>query len=182
LQSEHDIGSRKKDFETAAEEAYPALARAATVLCWSQADVEDVVQEALLRAFKSYGAFRGDSSFFTWAYAILSRAAQAANRAHTKGVPSDYALSQPQHLPPVDRAVVLNEDARAVIEAIRSLPERQREMVTLRFLEDLGYAEIAATLAVSVGTVKATLFEAKMSLRSALARQGIRKKASHVVP
>jgi RNA polymerase sigma-70 factor (ECF subfamily) len=181
LQSEHDIGSRKKDFEAAAEGAYPALARAATVLCWSQADVEDVVQETMLRAFKSYGAFRGDSSFFTWAYAILSRAAQAANRAHTKGVPAGYALTQPQHLPPVDRAVVRHEEAAAVIDAIRSLPERQREMLTLHFLEEQTYAEIAAALHVAVGTVKATLFEAKKALRSTLTAKGVRQKASYGV-
>jgi RNA polymerase sigma-70 factor (ECF subfamily) len=182
LQSEHDISRRKKDFEAAAEGAYPALVRAATVLCWSRADAEDVVQETMLRAFKSYGAFRGDSSFFTWAYAILARAAQAANQAHTKCLPSDYALSQPQQLPPVDWAVVLKEDARVLIDAIRSLPTRQREMVTLHFLEDLCYAEIAAALEVSVGTVKATIFEARASLRSALARKGIGRKASDVVP
>ena len=182
MQSEHDIGRRKQDFEAAAQEAYPALVRAATVLCWSRADAEDVVQDTMLRAFKSYGAFRGDSSFFTWAYAILARTAQAANHAHTKCLPSDYALSQPQHLPPVDRAVVLNEDARVLIDAIRSLPARQREMVTLHFLEDLGYAEIAAALAVSVGTVKATIFQAKAALRSVLARKGIGRKAPDDVP
>jgi RNA polymerase sigma-70 factor, ECF subfamily len=181
LQSEHDIGRRKKDFEPAAEEAYPALARAATVLCWSQTDVEDVVQETMLRAFKSYGAFRGDSSFFTWAYAILSRAAQAANRAHNEGVPGDYALSQPQHLPPVDRTVVLREEAAAVIDAIRSLPERQREMLTLHLVEQQTYAEIAAALHVAVGTVKATLFQAKAALRSALTTKGVPQKASYDV-
>ncbi len=182
MQSEHDIGSRKKDFEAAAEEAYPALARAATVLCWSRADADDVVQETMLRAFKSYGAFRGESSFFTWAYAILARAAKAANQAQAKGLPGDYALGVPQTLPPVDHAVVLNDDARAAIDAIRALPQRQREMVTLHFLEDLGYAEIAAALEVSVGTVKATIFEARASLRSALARKGIGRKAPHEVP
>jgi RNA polymerase sigma-70 factor (ECF subfamily) len=135
----------------------------------------------MLRAFKSYHAFRGDSSFFTWAYVILARTAYAANQAHAKGVPSDYALGQPQRLPPVDRAVVLNEDARAAIDAIRSLPERQREMVTLHFLEEMTYPEIAAALQVSIGTVKATIFEAKASLRSALREKGMGKKAFYVV-
>ncbi len=176
------MGTRESAFEAAAARAYPSLVRAATVLCWSPADVEDVVQETMLRAFKSYGSFRGGSSFFTWAYTILARAAQAANLARAKALPDDYVLSLPQALPPADRAVVLNEEARAVVDAIRALPDRQREMVTLRYLEDLNYAQIAAALAVSVGTVKATLFEAKLALRSALARQGIRRKASHVVP
>ena len=169
------------DFESAVEAAYPALARAATVLCWSRSDVDDVVQETMLRAFKSYTSFRGDSSFLTWTYTILARVAQASNEGRSRCIPADYSMSQPQQLPPVDRAVIIDEDARCVIDAIRSLPERQREIVTLRFLEELSYGEIAEALAISLGTVKATIFEAKMSLRSALAAKGIRRKAIYVL-
>jgi RNA polymerase sigma-70 factor (ECF subfamily) len=176
------MGRPKMVFETAATAAYPALVRAATVLCWSRSDAEDVVQETMLKAFKAYDSFRGDSSFVTWAYAILVRAAYAANQRRTRELPRDYVLDQPVPLPPVDRAVVLEEDARLLIDAIRTLPERQREMVTLHFLEDLGYAEIAAALKVSVGTVKATIFQAKAALRPVLARQGIHRRTSHALP
>ncbi len=182
MTSRTDTGDRNQDFEAAAEAAYPALGRAATILCWSRSDVEDVVQETMLRAFKAYGSFRGDSSFLTWAYAILARVAQAANRRHVNRLPSDLANDQPLPLPPVDRAVVAEEDARCLIDAIRSLPDRQREMVTLHFLEHFRYAEIADALGVSVGTVKATLFEAKVSLRRALARKGLGRKELYVLP
>jgi hypothetical protein len=70
----------------------------------------------------------------TWAYAILARTAQAANRRQAKAIPSEYAINQPSHLPPVDSDVATQDDARAVIDTIRSLPKRQREMVTLYFL------------------------------------------------
>jgi len=173
--------NHRGDFAVEVEAAYPALVRAATVLCWSRSDAEDVVQETVVRACKSYASFRGDSSFLTWTYTILARVAQASNQGRSRCIPADYAMSQPQQLPPVDRAVIIDDDARCVIEAIRSLPERQREMVTLRFLEELSYAEIAEALAISVGTVKATIFEAKMSLRSTLAGKGIRRKASYVL-
>lgn len=149
------------------------------VLCWSKADVEDVVQETMLSAYKAFGSFRGDSSFLTWAYRILARAAQAANRKYAKVLPIEYAASQPQQLPPADRSVLLDDDARVVIDAIRSLPERQREIITLYLLKELSYAEISSTMQISLGTVKATIFEAKTSLRTALARKGIVKTSIH---
>lgn len=145
------------------------------VLCWSKADVEDVVQETMLSAYKAFGSFRGDSSFLTWAYRILVRVAGVANRRHSRALPDEYAAGQPQQLPPADRSVLLDEDARAVIDAIRSLPERQREIITLYLLKEFSYAEISSAMQVSLGTVKATIFEAKTSLRAALARKGIQK-------
>lgn len=170
-----------KDFDAVAAQAYPALIRAATVLCWSRSDVDDVVQETMLSAYKSYGSFRGDSSFLTWAYRILARMARAANEKRARILPDEYALSQAQRLPAADREVVLNEDAREVIDAIRGLPERQREMITLHLLEHLSYAEIGSAMEVSLGTVKATIFEAKISLRAALAKKGFVKRSIYAL-
>ena len=76
---------------------------------------------------------------------------------------------RPDALPPVDAAVIEDEAARRVIDAIRALPRRQREMATLHFLDERPYREIAEALGVSVGSVKATIFTAKQSLRAALA-------------
>lgn len=133
----------------------------------------------MLNAFKSYESFRGDSSFLTWAYRILVRAAHAANQKRAKVLPAEYAMSQPQQLPPADRVLIVDEDARGVIDAIRSLPERQREIITLHLLEELSYAEISLAMEVSLGTVKATIFQAKTSLRAALARKGILRRPIH---
>jgi len=135
----------------------------------------------MLSAYKSYGSFRRDSSFLTWAYRILVRAAQAANHKRARVLPAEYALTQPQQLPPADRTVILDEEARGVIDAIRSLPERQREIITLYLLKEFSYAEISSAMEVSLGTVKATIFEAKASLRSALARKGIVKRSIHAL-
>ena len=88
-------------------------------------------------------------------------------------------MTRLQQMPPVDRALIVDEDARHLVDAIRSLPDRQREMVTFHFLDELSYGEIAAALGVSVGTVKATLFAAKMSLRSALAKKELGRKVGN---
>jgi len=175
------MANPKPDFESAVEADYAVLARAATVLCRSKSDVEDVLQETMLRAFNAYPSFRGGSSFLTWAYTILARVAQARNLSAARCIPEAYALSQPEHLPPVDRAIVMDEEHRCLIDAIRALPERQREMVTLHFLQEVSYDEIAQALGVTVGTVKATVFQAKATLRSTLAKKGIRRKATHVL-
>jgi len=157
-----------RDFESAAQEAHAGLWRGATVLCRSRSDVEDVVQETLMRAFRSYKSFRGDSSFFTWAYSILVRVASETNRERLRNMPDGYAEASVESLRPIEDVFVHSEEARHVIEAIRRLPERQRQMVTLYFLEYLSYKEIACALDVSIGTVKATLYAAKQSLRATL--------------
>src|SRR5262245_35789052 len=133
------MANPKPDFESAVEADYGALARAAAVLCRSQSDVQDVLQETLLRAFNAYPRFRGESSFLTWAYTILASVAHTRNLSATRRVPEAYALSHPEHLPPVDRAIVVNEEHRCLIDAIRALPERQREVVTLHFLHEVSY-------------------------------------------
>ena len=143
--------------------------------------MEDVVQETLLRAIKSYTSFRRDSSFLTWSYTILARTARAVNQVRSKSIPVDYVMRLSQELPPVDQALISDEDSRHLIDAMRALPEQQREVMTLRFLQEFSYAEIAAALGVSVGTVKATIFQARTSLRAAIAKKGAYRKESHVL-
>lgn len=169
---------RDREFEASLDAVHPALVRAARVLCWADADVEDVVQETLLAAFRGRASFKGDASPFTWCYTILTRVASRANRRHARGRSmasthvdddgADLAESLDAPLPPVDSRLLDDETSRAVVDAVRRLPQRQREVITLHFLQDCSYAEIAAALGISVGTVKATVFAAKQSLREKL--------------
>lgn len=126
-----------------------------------------------MRAFRLYESFRGDCSFFTWAYSILARVASETNRKRSRSIPEGYADACVGTLGPIDDGVALAEEARCVVDAIRGLPERQRQMVTLHFLEDLSYKEVARSLDVSLGTVKATLFAAKASLRATLEKSRV---------
>ena len=86
-------------------------------------------------------------------------------------MPAGARPLSPEPLPPVDAALIEDEMARRMIDAIRQLPQRQREMVTLHYLDERPYRDIAEALGVSIGTVKATLFNAKQSLREALAEK-----------
>jgi RNA polymerase sigma-70 factor (ECF subfamily) len=171
---------RDRDFESSLDAIYPALVRAARVLCWSDADVDDVVQEALLAAYRGRASFKGHASPFTWCYTILTRVASRANRRHVRGrsltsTHDDGEMTETLDapLPPVDSRLLDDETSRAVIDAVRTLPQRQREVITLHFLRDCPYAEIASALGISVGTVKATVFAAKQSLREKLSGEAV---------
>ena len=84
-----------RDFERAVNDAYPALVRSAHVLCWSQADVDDVVQETMLQALRGFASFRGTSTPLTWCYAILARVAYRSPVARFT-IPVAYKL---RHVP-----------------------------------------------------------------------------------
>jgi RNA polymerase sigma-70 factor (ECF subfamily) len=164
---------RGRDFETSLDAIFRALVRAARVLCWSDADVDDAVQETLLAAYRGRASFKGNAAPFTWCYTILTRVASRANRRHVQArslvsTHGELADSLDAPLPPVDSQLLDDETSRAVVDAVRTLPQRQREVITLHFLQDCPYAEIAAALGISVGTVKATVFAAKHSLREKL--------------
>jgi RNA polymerase sigma-70 factor, ECF subfamily len=160
--------SDEHDFEAAVKAVYAPLVRSANLLCWSGNDVDDVVQETLLKAMRSYRSFNGSSSVLTWCYTILARVASAANQKRSRQIPADYAAGRDSALPPADAQLLEDDEARVLVDAIRSLPQRQREMITLHFLQELSYADIAQALGVAVGTVKSTIYSAKSALRVAL--------------
>jgi RNA polymerase sigma-70 factor (ECF subfamily) len=170
------MSDQGRDFERAVNDVYPALVRSAHVLCWSHADVEDVVQETMLQALRGFASFRGNSSPLTWCYAILARVAAGANRQRRRAPTGCAASVHADGLPPIDEAMIRDETARLMVDAIRGLPERQREVLTLHFLQDLSYAEIGDALGVAVGTVKATVHAAKASLRKTLAAGELRPR------
>lgn len=139
-------------------------------------DAEDVVQEASLRAFKSIDTFRGGNArawlltivrntFYTWYRRKRAEAPsvsfdenadshEPADAQHP-GVPADWLLEQ------VDARQLLNG-------ALERLPEQFREVIVLRELEDLSYAQIASVAAIPIGTVMSRLARARRLLRAAI--------------
>jgi RNA polymerase sigma-70 factor (ECF subfamily) len=133
-------------------------------------DARDIVQEAFLKAYRTLGGFRGDSSFYTWLYRIVVNLA-IDHRRRERPVP----LEQPERLAdtrgegPADQTYrgELREAIRAAVDA---LPAEQRRVIILRELEGLSYAEIADTEQVPIGTVMSRLFYARRKLQAALGR------------
>ena len=157
--------------------------RAAKVLCRTGADAEDAVSETILEAVKGYGGFRGNSSATTWMYTILLRVVSAGKRRGDETVAlGEEAAERPDGRPAPEDAAAGDEESRAVIRAIRSLPPRQREIVTLYCIENLTYAEVAEALGVSTGTVKDSMFKAKKALRRSLSAMGVEREGPNGLP
>jgi RNA polymerase sigma factor (sigma-70 family) len=158
----------RPEFAEAAKAAYPVLAKAAQVLLEERADAEDAVQEALLRACRAYGEFRWNSSATTWMYTILTRVAADFRRRRGTEALGETGASIPAQEPGPEAEAELRDESDRLLARLRTLPHRQREIVTLFYLEGLSYQGTAEALGISVGTVKSALSRARAALREEL--------------
>ena len=143
----------------------------------NEQDAWDITQDGFLKAWKSIGRFRGQSSFYTWLYRILVNRAidRLRKKAEEGGVKFDEkigweavaleAVTVPQAgLLPVEK--ISDEELRVRIdEAIGRLSPEHRAVIILREIEGLDYAEIGERMESSVGTVMSRLFYARKKLQ-----------------
>jgi RNA polymerase sigma-70 factor, ECF subfamily len=132
-------------------------------------DAEDIAQDALVTAWQQLPQFRGESSFSTWLYRIVTRRA-------LNWIGRDRRHSSAEVLPELadvsaqaDIAVERSETVDAVTAAIQALPPAQRVVVVLHHLEGLSYTDVATITASSVPAVRSQLYRARRALGSALA-------------
>lgn len=138
----------------------------------SEHDAMDVVQEACLRAFRSFGDFRGGSDGRCWLLAIVRNTCHTwldRNRRHepaplADGDEGDDEISGGRDEDDPPRLLIRRAGVEAVRAAIDGLPADFREVVVLRELEGLSYKEIADVAAVPVGTVMSRLARARKRL------------------
>lgn len=124
----------------------------------------DATQEAFARALAAREQFRGEGSFEGWVWRIAIRVAQE------RWVREEGTSRDSTKLP--DASVVMPERDPALTEALRSLPERRRLFVFLRYFADLSYAEIAEACGVAEGTVSAALVQSREALGRQLSQEG----------
>lgn len=135
------------------------------------AEVQDVAQEAFIKAYRAISRFRGDSAFYTWLYRIAANTAKNYLVARGRRPPgSDIDAEDAEFLEmggalkdvaAPDEQIAANE-LREVVEAtIKSLPEDLRAALTLREYDGLSYEEIAAVMECPVGTVRSRIFRAR---------------------
>jgi len=136
------------------------------------AEAEDVTQEAFVRAWRGLPGFRGQARFATWLYRIvynlclnrLPRLRQELLQAE----PLEEAVVNPAPAPP--DVFEVQERLAFLHDELNRLPAKYRLVLTLRYLQDLSYAEIAAALDVPMGTVKTHLHRARRLLTERLHR------------
>jgi len=135
------------------------------------ADVDDVAQEAFIKAYRGLANFRGDSAFYTWLYRIAINTAKnhlvsAGRRVPDQGVDASEAEQYEsgtmlQETATPERTLLTDEIRTTVDSAIAALPPDLREALTLREMEGLTYEEIAQAMNCPVGTVRSRIFRAR---------------------
>ena len=156
----------------------PRLRRYFAVHGWGNAEGEDLVQGTLARVFQGVSSLREASSFLPWLFVVARnvRRDEAARRGHplrAQAVGLDAVAEPVERGPSQEDAMVANERLRSVREAIAALPAQQRQCLLLHLREELPYEQIAATLHLSVHTVRNHLAQARKNLRRRLGEAGL---------
>lgn len=152
-------------------EAYQTPAYCLAARMCGPDSAEDVTQEAFLAAWRALPEFRGDCRFSTWLYRLVSNAAIDCLRREKKhrdtGDVDDLEL--PDGGPSPQEQAERSDTRDAVRRALDRLSPEHRQVLLLRFMQELDYGEIARALNVSEGTVKSRINRAKSKLREVLA-------------
>ncbi len=142
-------------------------------------EVEDVTQEAFIKAYRALPGFRGDSAFYTWLYRIGINTAKnylvaKGRRAPTStGMDAEEAESletgeQLRDLNTPENQMMSRQVGDVVNQTLEMLPEELRTALTLREIEGLSYEEIAVAMQCPVGTVRSRIFRAREAVAEKL--------------
>ncbi len=144
-------------------------------------EVQDVAQEAFIKAYRALPKFRGDSAFYTWLYRIAINTAKNYLVSRSRRPPGSdvdvedaeyYASGGALHEIETPESALFGAELKAVVEtAIRELPEDLRTAVTLREFDGLSYEDIADIMDCPIGTVRSRIFRAREAIDSQVKEQ-----------
>jgi RNA polymerase sigma-70 factor (ECF subfamily) len=160
-----------REFEERLAECGPLAYRVARGVLRNSADAEDVAQEAMLRAYRSFRRLRDRNRFRAWLVRISFRLALDRLRASKRREQRDTTWSLPEHQPrPADAEdlAASNEFQAHLDRALEELPEKLRLVLLLAAMEGHTLDEIAAMIGVPIGTVKSRIFLARKQLAEKL--------------
>ena len=143
------------------------MVRLAVLLVDDTAAAEDVVQDAFLALHRQQHRLRSPHAAVAYLRTSVVNLSRSALR-HRVVVRRHLRAAEPEELPGADDAVLLAEEHATVLAALRGLPQRQREVLVLRYWGNVSEVEIADALGISVGTVKSSASRGIASLRSGL--------------
>lgn len=139
----------------------------------SAEEAEDVVQDALVRAFLKLDTFQQNSQFFTWLYRIAFNVALSRHRRRRSRISVDHTR-EATGIEPVDEGelpdepMLRRERVDLVRRALAQLTEQHRAILVLREMDECSYEAIAEILAISIGTVRSRISRARNQLKIAL--------------
>jgi RNA polymerase sigma-70 factor, ECF subfamily len=172
----------KKAFDLLVSKYHQRVIRLIFRLVRNPAEVEDIAQEAFIKAYRSIGQFRGDSAFYTWLYRIAVNSAKNALMAsNRRPIPMSDLMKSDENEEgeawPVESAIdfqtpeallASRQVAQTVDAAIESLAEDLRTAIMLREIEGLTYEEIAEAMNCPIGTVRSRIFRARETIAKQL--------------
>ncbi len=140
--------------------------------------VEDLVQEVFIKAFKNLATYSNEYAFSTWLYRIATnhtidylrkkklQTLSIDDPIRTKD--GEMQVQLPDHQFATDRVIIKKQRANIIHAAIDDLPEKYRDVIQMRHMEEKSYQEISEELDLPLGTVKAHIFRARELLYKAL--------------
>ena len=133
-------------------EHYRSLVKLASILVDDRGTCEEIVQDAFVSVFRSTSRVRDDDKLPAYLRSAVLNGARSHLR--KRQVRDRFRAVTPGVAASAEAAVLQADEHRAVLEALRTLPDRQHDVLVLRFYLDLSESEIAETLGIAPGTVK----------------------------
>jgi len=169
----------KRAFELLVEKYQRKLARLLSRFIRDPAEVEDVTQEAFIKAYRALPAFRGDSAFYTWLYRIgintaknylmaMGRRAPTSTEVEAEEAEGFEEGEQLRDINTPGSMLLSNEIARTVNSTIERLPEELRTAIQMREIEGMSYEDIAKAMDCPIGTVRSRIFRAREAIAEQL--------------
>lgn len=144
-------------------------------------DAFDMTQEAFIKAYGSLSSFRGDSKFSVWIYRIATNVCLDFLRSKSRKQQvsltvsdddEDAQLDIPDPKADPEQQLIKKISMQSVEEGLKTLPDKQRQILVMRELGGMSYAEIGAALSLEEGTVKSRIFRARKRLCTFLLDSG----------
>ncbi|HXX12136.1 MAG TPA: RNA polymerase sigma factor RpoE [Burkholderiales bacterium] len=169
----------KKAFELLVAKYQRKLARLLSRFIRDPAEVEDVAQDAFIKAYRALPSFRGESAFYTWLYRIgintaknylvaLGRRAPTATEFDSEDAENFENGDQLRDVDTPENELMSKQIAQTVNDTMEALPEELRTAIVLREIDGLSYEEIATVMNCPIGTVRSRIFRARETIAERL--------------
>jgi RNA polymerase sigma-70 factor (ECF subfamily) len=169
----------RRAFELLVMKYQRKLTRLLSRLVRDPAEVEDVTQEAFIKAYRALPGFRGDSAFYTWLYRIgintaknylvaMGRRAPTTTEFDSEDAENFEDGDQLRDVNTPENELMSKQIAKTVNETMEALPEELRTAIVLREIDGLSYEEIATVMNCPIGTVRSRIFRARETIAERL--------------
>ncbi len=169
----------KKAFAMLVEKYQRRLTRLLSRMVRDQSEIEDIVQDSFIKAYRAINNFRGDSAFYTWLYRIgintaknhlvkLGKRPKAMNDIEIEEIENFGDAQDLRNLETPENSMANKEIVASVNQTIETLPDKLKEAIQLREMDGLSYEEISDLMNCPIGTVRSRIFRAREAIAEKL--------------